>query len=60
MPNRIGVHREKQPVMVEGSLHGRDVKLLKNNSLINLQEGIELLVQALQRSTLEEAVCFTS
>lgn len=28
------------------------MKVLKNNSLINLQQGIELVVQALQRSNL--------
>lgn len=32
------------------------MKLLKNNSLINLQQGIELVVQGLQRSKFGEAV----
>lgn len=55
--NGTRAHRDERPMVVQGSWHRRDVKLLKNNSLINLQEGIELLAQALQRSTLEEAVC---
>lgn len=36
------------------------MKVLKNNSLINLQHGIELVVQSLHRNYLGENVRFTS
>ena len=52
--NQSGVLRGAQPMARPELQSGRDDKVLKNNSLINLQQGAELVVQTSHRSYLRK------